>query len=161
MTISVGDRLPEADFIRMGDAGPETVSLSGKTKGRKVVIFAVPGAFSTTCQVAHMPGFIRTRDQFAEKGVDEIICVGVNDPFVMKEWGKITGAEDAGITLLADADGSYARAIGMEFDAPVVGFYGRSKRYAMLVEDGVVTHFLPEETRGCETSSAEALLAAM
>ena len=126
-----------------------------------MVIFAVPGAFSTTCQTAHMPGFIRTSDRFAEQGVEEIICLGVNDPFVMKEWGGITGAEEAGITLLADADGSYAKAIGMNFDAPVVGLYGRSKRYAMLVEDGVVTQFLPEQTRGCETSSAEALLAAM
>ncbi|WP_373050104.1 peroxiredoxin [Thalassovita aquimarina] len=161
MTISVGDHLPEAVLSLMGDEGPETVSLSDKTKGRKVVIFAVPAAFSTTCQTAHMPGFIRTKDQFTAKGVDEIICVAVNDLFVVKEWDKVTGAGEAGITLLADADGSFTKAIGMEFDVPTLGFFSRSKRYAMLVEDGVVTLFQPEQTRGCETSSAEALLAAM
>ncbi|WP_323784167.1 peroxiredoxin [Thalassovita sp.] len=161
MTISVGDRLPEATFIRMGAEGPETVALEDKIKGRKVAIFAVPAAYSTTCQTAHMPSFIRSKDRFAEKGVDEIICIAVNDPFVMAEWGKATGADEAGITMLADADGSYTRAIGMEFDAPVVGLYGRSKRYAMLVEDGEVTVFQPELTRGCETSSGEALLSEM
>lgn len=161
MTISVGDHLPEAVLSRMGDEGPETVSLADKTKGRKVVIFAVPAAFSSTCQTAHMPSFIRTKDQFAAKGVDEIICVAVNDLFVVKEWDQVTGAGAAGITLLADADGSFTKSIGMEFDAPALGFFGRSKRYAMLVEDGVVTLFQPEQTRGCETSSGEALLAAM
>lgn len=161
MTISVGDHLPEAVLSRLGDEGPETVSLSDKTKGRKVVIFAVPAAFSSTCQTAHMPSFIRTRDQFIAKGVDEIICVAVNDLFVVKEWDQATGAGAAGITLLADADGSFTKSIGMEFDVPALGFFGRSKRYAMLVEDGVVTLFQPEQTRGCETSSGEALLAAM
>ncbi|MYM55538.1 peroxiredoxin [Thalassovita mangrovi] len=161
MTISVGDHLPEAVLSRLGDEGPETVSLADKTKGRKVVIFAVPAAFSSTCQTAHMPSFIRTKDQFAAKGVDEIICVAVNDLFVVKEWDQATGAGAAGITLLADADGSFTKSIGMEFDAPALGFFGRSKRYAMLVEDGVVTLFQPEQTRGCETSSGEALLAAM
>lgn len=161
MTLAVGDRLPEATFLVMTDEGPQTVSLAEKTKGRKVVIFAVPGAFSTTCHVAHMPSFIRTRDQFAAKGVDEIICVAVNDPFVMKMWAEATGADAAGIACLSDADGSYAKAIDQVMDAPVVGFYGRSKRYAMLVEDGVVTVFHPETTRGCEISSGEALLADM
>ncbi|MFY0679148.1 MAG: peroxiredoxin [Thalassovita sp.] len=161
MTISVGDTLPEATFILLGETGPETVTLSSKTKGRKVVIFAVPGAFSSTCQTAHMPSFIRSKDKLAAQGIEEIICVGVNDAFVMKEWGAVTGADAAGITMLADADGSYAKALGMDFDAEVVGFYGRSKRYAMVVEDNVVTVFQPEETRGCETSSGEALLAAM
>ncbi|CUH63170.1 Putative peroxiredoxin [Thalassovita gelatinovora] len=161
MTISIGDHLPEASFIRMGAEGPETVSLEDKVKGRKVAIFAVPAAFSTTCQTAHMPSFIRNKDRFAEKGVEEIICIAVNDPFVMTEWAKATGANEAGITMLADPDGAYTRAIGMTFDAPVVGLYGRSKRYAMLVEDGKVTVFQPELTRGCETSSGEALLAEM
>ncbi|MDX1780166.1 MAG: peroxiredoxin [Thalassovita sp.] len=161
MTISVGDRLPQADLSRIGENGPETVSLEQKLRGRKVVIFGLPGAFTPTCQSAHMPSFIRTRDQFAEKGVDEIICISVNDPFVMKEWGKATGATEAGITLLADADGAYTKAIGMDFDAPISGFFGRSKRYVMVVEDGVVTLFQPEQTRGCEVSSGEAVLAAM
>ena len=159
MGISQGEPLPEAKFLQMTDDGPQSVTLSDKLKGRNVVIFAVPGAFSSTCHVAHMPSFIRNKDAFAEKGVDEIICVAVNDPFVMKMWAEATGADKAGITCLADADGAYAKALGQDFDAEVVGFYGRSKRYAMYVEDGVVKVFHPETTRGCETSSGEALLA--
>lgn len=159
MGISVGEPLPEAKLLLMTDEGPQIVSLGEKLKGRNVVIFAVPGAFSTTCHVAHMPSFIRTKDAFAAKGVDEIICVAVNDPFVMKMWAEATGADKAGITCLSDADGAYAKALGQDFDAEVVGFYGRSKRYAMYVEDGVVKVFHPETTRGCEISSGEALLA--
>ncbi|MBA85641.1 peroxiredoxin [Thalassobius sp. S69A] len=159
MTIAVGDRLPDANFLVMTEEGPATVALAEKLKGRKVVIFAVPGAFSTTCHVAHMPSFIRTKDGFAEKGVDEIICLAVNDPFVMKMWGEASGAQEAGITCLSDADGSYAKSIGQSFDAEIVGFYGRSLRYAMYVEDGVVKVFHPETSRGCEISSGEALLA--
>jgi len=159
MTIAVGDHLPDAGLLMMTDQGPQTVSLAQKLAGRNVVIFAVPGAFSTTCHVAHMPSFIRTKDDFTAKGVDEIICVAVNDPFVMKMWAEATGADAAGITCLSDADGSYAKALGQDFDAAVVGFYGRSKRYAMYAEDGVVKVFHPETTKGCEISSGEALLA--
>ena len=93
--ISTGDTLPEATLIQMGENGPEEVRLSSKVKGRKVVIFAVPGAFTPTCHSAHVPSFMRTKDQFAAKGVDEIICVSVNDPFVMKAWGEATGATSA------------------------------------------------------------------
>ncbi len=161
MSVAVGDRLPDANLLVMTDEGPKTVSLKEKLDGRKVVLFAVPGAYSTTCDVAHMPSFIRTKDAFAAKGVDEIICVAVNDPFVLKRWAESTGADKAGIACLSDADGSFARAIGQSFDAEVVGFYGRSRRYAMYAEDGVVKVFHPETTRGCETSSGEALLDAI
>lgn len=162
MTISKGDSLPEATFIRLGENGPEEVSLSGLTKGRKVVIFAVPGAFTPTCHSAHVPSFIRTKDGLAAKGVHEIICVSVNDPFVMKAWGEATGATEAGLMLLADGSGDFTKSIGMNFDAPPVGLMGRSKRYAMLVEDGNVTLLHAEESPGtCETSGGEALLAAM
>ena len=162
MTISVGDRLPEATLIRLGAEGPEQISLSERLKGRKVVIFAVPGAFTPTCHSAHVPSFIRTRDQFAAKGVDEILCLSVNDPFVMKAWGEATGAAAAGITLLADADGAFTRAIGLDFDAGAVGLLGRSKRYALLAEDGVVRVLHLEESPGvCETSGGESLLAAI
>lgn len=162
MTISKGDSLPEATFIRLGENGPEEVSLSGLTKGRKVVIFAVPGAFTPTCHSAHVPSFIRTRDGLAAKGVHEIICVSVNDPFVMKAWGEATGATEAGLMLLADGSGDFTKSIGMNFDAPPVGLMGRSKRYAMLVEDGNVTLLHAEESPGtCEISGGEALLAAM
>ncbi|MGY6548669.1 MAG: redoxin family protein [Roseinatronobacter sp.] len=162
MTLSTGDKLPEADFSRMGAEGPEQVALSSLTAGRKIVIFAVPGAFTPTCHAAHVPSFIRTKDQFAAKGVDEIICVSVNDPFVMKAWGEATGAIEAGLTLLADGTGAFTKAIGMDFDAPPVGLMGRSKRYAMLVEDGTVTLLHLEESPGvCEVSGGESLLAAM
>lgn len=162
MTITTGDRLPEATFSRIGESGPEQVELASLTKGRKVVIFAVPGAFTPTCHSAHVPSFIRTKDDFAAKGVDEIICLSVNDPFVLKAWGADTGASDAGITMLADGTGAFTKAIGMDFDAPPVGLMGRSKRYAMLVEDGTVTILQAEESPGvCEVSGGEALLASM
>lgn len=157
--ISVGDTLPAATMTRMGAEGPEQVDISDKTNGRKVVIFAVPGAFTPTCHSAHVPSFIRTKAQFDEKGVDEIICVSVNDPFVMHAWGEATGAASAGLTMLADAQSEFTSAIGMQFDAPPVGLMARSKRYAMLVEDGKVTALNLEENPGaCEISAGEGLL---
>jgi cytochrome c peroxidase len=159
MTISQGDQLPDATLIELGANGPAPVSLADKTNGRKVVIFAVPGAFTPTCHSAHVPSFIRTKDQFDAKGVDEIICISVNDPFVMKAWGEATGAAAAGITMLSDADSGFTKAIGMEFSAPPAGLTDRSKRYAMLVEDGKVSLFQAEESPGtCEVSAGEALL---
>lgn len=162
MPIAVGDRLPDATLQRIGDAGPEAVALKDKTAGRKVVIFAVPGAFTPTCHSAHVPSFIRTHDGFKAKGVDEIICISVNDPFVMKAWGEATGATVAGLTLLADAKSELTTAIGMNFDAPPAGLMARSKRYAMLVEDGVVKQLNIEQSPGtCEISGGEALLEAI
>jgi cytochrome c peroxidase len=162
MTISKGYTLPEATLTQIGAKGPEPVALADRLKGRKVVIFAVPGAFTPTCDSAHVPSFIRTKDGFAAKGVDEIICVSVNDPFVMKAWGQSTGAEAAGISLLADPESTFTTAIGMRFDAPPAGLMARSKRYAMLVEDGVVSLFHEEMGPGvCEVTAGEALLAAM
>ncbi len=159
MTIAPGDTLPEATLVKMGADGPEPVSLADHAKGKKVVVFAVPGAFTPTCHAAHVPSFIRTKDQFAEKGVDEIICVSVNDPFVMKAWGEATGATEAGITMLGDAESAFTKAIGMEFDAPPAGLIARSKRYAMIVDDGTVTTLHVEESPGvCEVSGGEALL---
>ncbi len=160
MTIAPGDTLPEATLVKLGASGPEAVSLADHAKGKKVVIFAVPGAFTPTCHSAHVPSFIRTKDQFAAKGVDEIICVSVNDPFVMKAWGEATGATEAGITMLGDAQSAFTKAIGMDFDAPPAGLIARSKRYAMVVEDGKVTKLHVEESPGvCEISGGEALLA--
>ncbi len=162
MAISQGDTLPDATLVQLGADGPAPVKMSDKTKGRKVVIFAVPGAYTPTCHSAHVPSFVRTKDQFDAKGVDEIICVSVNDPFVMKAWGEATGASDAGITMLGDAESAFTKAIGMDFDAPPAGLMGRSKRYAMLVEDGKVTLLQEEESPGvCEVSGGEALLASM
>ena len=160
--ISTGDTLPDATLTQMGANGPEEVRISDKTKGRKVVIFAVPGAFTPTCHSAHVPSFVRTKDQFAAKGVDEIICIAVNDPFVMKAWAEATGAADAGLTMLGDASAEFTKAIGMDFDAPPAGLYARSKRYAMLVEDGKVSALNVEESPGaCEISAGESLLEAI
>lgn len=160
--IKVGDTLPEATLIRKTDTAMEPVELSGKTKDRKVVIVAVPAAFSGLCDQVHLPSFIRSKAGFEAKGVDEIICLAVNDPFVMEAWGKSTGATEAGITMLADADGSYAKAIGMDFDAAVAGLYGRSLRYAMLVENGEVKILNMEEQHGvCDLTAGETLLEAM
>lgn len=162
MTISEGDKLPDATLLAMGGDGPEEVKLSDKTGGRRIVLFAVPGAFTPTCHSAHVPSFVRTGDQFAEKGVDEIICISVNDPFVMSNWGKATGASAAGITMLGDPEAAFTKAIGMDFSAPPAGLIDRSRRYAMLVEDGTVKLLHVEENPGaCETSAGEALLAAM
>ncbi|WP_045387799.1 peroxiredoxin [Falsirhodobacter sp. alg1] len=160
MTIAKGDRLPTADLVRLGADGVETVDLGAHLKGRNVVIFAVPGAFTPTCHSAHMPSFIRTAAEFRAKGVDEIICLSVNDPFVMKAWGDSTGAADAGITLLGDPQSTFTKAIGLDFDAPGAGLNARSRRYAMQVIDGTVTLLHLEESPGtCDISGGEALLA--
>jgi cytochrome c peroxidase len=162
MTLSTGDKIPQAILIQIGENGPEEIALNDKLKGRKVVIFALPGAYTPTCQSAHVPSFIRTKDGFDNKDIDEIICISVNDPFVMKSWGEATGATQAGITMLADAECAFTKSIGMEFSAPPAGLIDRSKRYAMVVEDGIVTHLQAEESPGvCELSSGEALLAAL
>lgn len=162
MTISTGAQLPNADVIRLGADGPESVSIASLTKGRKVVIFAVPGAYTPTCHSAHMPSFLRCKDALMAKGVEELICVSVNDPFVVNAWGEATGANAAGITMLADADGSFTKAMGLDFTAPPAGLFGRSQRYALLAEDGVVKVLHLEESPGvCEISGGEALLAAI
>ena len=160
--IEEGDRLPGATLLRIGAEGPETVELGPVLEGRRVVIFGVPGAFTPTCHSAHLPSFIRTKEQFDAKGIDDIICVSVNDPHVLRVWGEATGATEWGIRLLADAEGTFTRAIGMEFSAPASGLIGRSKRYAMVVEDGVVKTLHVEAARGvCEVTAGESLLAAL
>ena len=160
MTISAGATLPDATLYRMGDAGPEAVALSTLTKGRKVAIFGLPGAYTGTCTTAHVPSFMRTIADFKAKGVDDVICVSVNDPFVMGAWGAATGATDAGIFMLGDASAELTKAIGMEFSAPPAGLHDRSKRFSMLVDDGVVTQLNEEGSPGeCEISAGEALLA--
>lgn len=159
MTISVGDQLPQGTLARIGANGPEAVDVQTLTKGRKVVIFAVPGAFTSTCSSAHVPSFIRTHDDIRAKGVDEIVCISVNDVFVMQAWGEATGANAAGITMLVDGTGDFTEALGMSFDAPPVGLMRRSKRYAMVVEDGKVTVLNAEENPGvCDMSGGEAIL---
>ncbi|MFQ5624719.1 MAG: peroxiredoxin [Paracoccaceae bacterium] len=159
MTISVGDRLPDSEFLIKRDGAPATLPVSEVFDGRRVVLFGVPGAFTPTCHAAHLPSFIRTARAFRGKGVDTIACVSVNDVHVMQMWGETTGAAAAGIVMLADAASAFTTAIGMDFDAPPVGMYRRSKRYSMLVEDRVVKILTVEEKRGvCEATAGETLL---
>ncbi|MCB1410908.1 MAG: peroxiredoxin [Rhodobacteraceae bacterium] len=159
MPITVGDTLPASTLLKMGEKGAEQVDLGERLKGRRVVIFGLPGAFTGVCTTAHVPSFIRTKPDFDAKGVDEIICISVNDPFVIKAWTDATGAEAAGLTTLADAESAFTTAIGMNFSAPPVGFVNRSKRYSLYAEDGVVKAINLEETPGaCEISAGETLL---
>ncbi len=162
MTITEGQTLPGGTVLQMGANGPEAVDLGAKLKGRKVVIFGLPGAYTGTCSNAHVPSFMRTKGDFDKKGVDEIICVSVNDPFVMKAWGKATGATAAGISFLGDADGAFTKAIGMAFSAPPAGLIDRSKRYALYAEDGVVKVLHLDENAGtCDLSGGESMLASI
>lgn len=159
MAISKGDMLPEATLLRVGENGPETVELGALVKGRKVVIFALPGAYTGTCTNAHVPSFIENKDAFAAKGVEEIICIAVNDPFVMDSWSRHTGGDKAGITFLADSEANFTKAMGMEFTAPPAGLIDRSKRYAMIVDDGKVVELNLDENPGvCESSCGSAVL---
>lgn len=160
MTISIGDTLPDATVLIFGADGPEGVQMSDKFKGRKVVIFGLPGAYTRTCSAAHVPSFIRAKAEFDAKGVEEIICVSVNDPFVMAAWAKETGAQEAGLTFLGDAGAEFTKAIGMNWTAEPAGFYDRSRRYALYAEDGVIKQLNVEEGPGvCELSAGETLLA--
>ncbi len=161
MTIQIGQTLPDATVSMMGTDGPEQMALADKFRGRTVVVFGLPGAFTGTCSTLHLPSFMRTKTQFDAKGVDEIICVSVNDAWVMDAWGKATAATDAGITLVADHTAEFTKAIGMNFDAPAVGFFDRSRRYAMVVKDGVVTHLQIDKPGVCDATTGEGILAAM
>lgn len=157
MTIATGETFPAGQLLKLGENGPEPVDTASLT-GR-VAIFGVPGAFTGTCTTAHMPSFIRTADQFREKGVGRIVCLTVNDPFVADAWAKATGADAAGIEVLADADGSVTKALGLSFDAPPAGLIGRSQRFAALLKDGVVEVLEIEDLPGlCGVSAGEALL---
>ena len=158
MTISVGDKLPEASFTVMGANGPEQRSTHDIFDGKTVVLFAVPGAFTPTCHMTHLPGFLDNVDAFKTKGVDEVACTAINDVFVMDAWGKSLGTGDK-ITLLADGSGAFAKAAGLDLDLDEAGLGLRSKRYAMLVVDGTVkTLNIEENASVAETSSAQTLL---
>jgi peroxiredoxin len=161
MTIAVGARLPDATLVTLGPDGPKEVDLNAYISGRKVVIFGLPGAFTGPCSTIHMPSFVKTADAFRDAGIDEIICIAVNDPFVLKAWSESTGADKAGITLLGDASGELTEALGMAFTAPHIGLYRRSNRYALVVDEGVVTVANVDEPNTCKVSVGEELLDAM
>ena len=161
MPIKVGDRLPEAKFRVMGPDGPAAKTTNEVFKGKKVVLFAVPGAFTPTCSNNHLPGFLRNADAIKAKGVDTIAVTGVNDVFVFEAWKKATGAGGK-IEFLADGNGEFAKALDLVLDGSAAGLGIRSKRYAMLVEDGVVTKLNIEDAPGkAENSGAENLLKQM
>jgi peroxiredoxin len=158
MSISVGDKLPEANFTVMTDDGPSGMSTSDVFAGKKVAAFAVPGAFTPTCHLKHLPGFLDHLNDFKDHGVDTIACIAINDIFVLDAWAKNTGAEGK-ILFLADGNGDFTKAIGLEFDASAVGLGERSKRYAMLADDGVVKALNIEDAPASAIiSSADELL---
>jgi peroxiredoxin len=159
MAIKVGDTLPaDLKLKEMGESGPKDVTLGEITRGKKVVLFAVPGAFTPTCSMKHLPGFVEHAAAIRAKGVDEIVCVAVNDAFVMDAWGKASGAAGK-VRMLADGNGEFTRAMGLELDASGFGMGKRSQRYAMIVKDGKVEHLLVEPGPGLNVSSAESVLA--
>jgi peroxiredoxin len=164
MAIKVGDQLPEARLAEFKDVategcsvGPNKVMVHEASKGKKIVIFAVPGAFTPTCSEQHAPAYIKMADQFKVKGVDEIWCISVNDPFVMGAWARAQNA-DGKVRFLADGSGVFTKALGMEFDLTKGGLGVRSQRYSMLVEDGVVKQLNLEDSGHLEVSNAEKML---
>lgn len=157
MTIKVGDRLPEATFATPGPEGPQQVTTDQVFKGKKVLLFAVPGAFTPTCSVRHLPGFKENASEFRAKGVDTIACVAVNDAFVMGAWAREQGADEH-VLMLADGNGDFTRKLGLDMDASKYGMGQRSQRYAMLVEDGVVKDLQVEQAGEFRVSSAEHML---
>ncbi len=158
MTISVGDTFPDAQLSILTDDGPKLLGLSDYVTGRKVIVFGLPGAFTGPCSTSHVPSFIRTAEAFKAEGVDEIICISVNDPFVLKAWGEATGATAAGITMLGDSEGKLTHTLKMEFTAPQIGLIGRSNRYAVVLDNGVVTHANVDAPGVCDISTGERLL---
>jgi peroxiredoxin len=157
MTIKVGDRLPDATFKVMKDGKPADLSTSELTKGKKVALFAVPGAFTPTCSVKHLPGYKEKAAELRAKGVDTIACVSVNDVFVMNAWGKDQQVGDD-VVMLADGNGAFAKAVGLEMDGTGFGMGSRSKRYSMIVEDGVVKQLNVEGPGEFKVSAADYML---
>ena len=158
MTIHVGDKVPSATLMEMQEGGPKPVKTDDMFAGKKVVVFALPGAFTPTCSAKHVPGFVQNFDALKAKGVDEIACVSVNDAFVMGAWGK-DQKSDGKVRMLADGNGDFTKAIGLELDASRFGMGPRSQRYSMVVQDGVVKELNVEEGGEFRVSSADYMLA--
>lgn len=156
MTIKVGDHIPTATLMQMKD-GPKPVSTDDLFKGRKVALFALPGAFTPTCSAKHLPGFIKKADALKAKGIDTIACLSVNDAFVMGAWGDAQGAGET-VMMLADGNGDFTRAVGLEMDGTKFGMGKRSQRYSMVVDDGVVKTLNVEAPGAFEVSSADHML---
>ena len=158
MTIAIGDTLPAATLVRMTADGPEKVDTKDYFAGRRIALFSVPGAFTPTCSAKHLPGFIDRIDALKAKGIDEVIGTAVNDALVMGAWGKSAGA-DGKVTLLADGNGDFVRALGLEFDGSAYGMGVRGKRFSMVVNDGKIEKLFVEAPGEFRVSSAEYMLA--
>jgi peroxiredoxin len=157
MTIKEGDKIPEATMMTMGEKGPGPITTTKLFGGKKVAIFSVPGAFTPTCSVQHLPGFVDNADAIKAKGVDMIACMAVNDAFVMDAWGKDRNVGDK-VVMLADGNGDFAKALGLELDASGFGLGTRGQRFSMIVDDGTVTNLNIEEGGAFEVSKAEVIL---
>ena len=157
MAIQAGDKMPSGVFGVMTDSGPGAISTDDLFAGKKVVLFSVPGAFTPTCSNNHLPGFVDHADAILAKGVDTIACTAVNDVFVMDAWGKDRGVGDK-VTMLADGNGDYVKALGLELDASGFGMGTRGERFAIVVDDGVATHVAVEGPGEFEVSKAEAII---
>ena len=157
MTIKVGERIPSLTLKKMGEKGPENISTDDIFGGKKVVLFAVPGDFTPTCSAAHLPGYVVNADKIKAKGVDTIVCMSVNDAFVMGAWGKAHNAEE--LLMLADGNAELTKALGLTLDGSGFGLGLRSQRFAMVVDNGVLTQLAVESGAGLDVSAAEKILA--
>lgn len=160
MTIQVGDKMPEGSFGVMTENGPGAISTDELFSGKKVVLVSVPGAFTPTCSMQHLPGFVEQAEALKADGIDTIACTAVNDVFVMDAWGKDRGVGDS-VMMLADGNGDYARALGLEMDATGFGMGLRGQRFAIVVEDGTATHVAVEAPGQFEVSKVEAIMQAI
>ena len=157
MTIKVGDKIPRCTLKTMGEQGPTDITTDDIFAGKKVILFAVPGAFTPGCSITHLPGYVVNADKIKASGVDSIVCMAVNDAFVMDAWGKSQNAEE--LLMLADGNGEFTAALGLELDGKGFGLGTRSQRFAMLVDDGAVTQLNVESGPGVDVSSAETMMA--
>jgi peroxiredoxin len=156
MTIAVGDKLPDVKLVKATEAGPEAVQAADYFKGKRVALFSVPGAFTPTCSVKHLPGFVEKAGDLKAKGIDEIVGTAVNDPFVMGAWNKAAGSAD--ITMLADGNGDFAEALGLTMDGSAFGLGKRGQRFSMVINDGTVEQLNVESGGEFKVSSAEYML---
>jgi len=157
MTIKVGDKIPACTLKTMGEKGPADISTDDIFTGKKVLLFAVPGAFTPGCSMTHLPGYVVNADKIKARGVDTIACMAVNDAFVMDAWGKAQNAEE--LLMLADGNGDFTSALGLELNGRGFGLGTRSQRFAMIVDDGTVSHLQVEPGPGVDVSSAESMMA--
>jgi peroxiredoxin len=158
MSIKAGDRMPEGKFKTMGESGPQDLTTAQLFDGKRVVLFSVPGAFTPTCSAKHLPGYVELADKLRAKGVDTVACMAVNDVFVMNAWGKASNVAGK-VLMLADGNGDYARALGLEFDGSGFGMGKRSQRFAIVVDKGIATQVDIEAPGQFKVSAAEAVLA--